>query len=71
MVEQIGNDAGVVWHYLDENGETTLTQVAKATGLKQRQVDRALGWLAREGKITLKKKSKTEIIILSEAEPVT
>jgi hypothetical protein len=65
MTQEIGQDAGTVWAYLERNGEVSGTILAKGTKLSQKQVDRALGWLAREGKITLAKKANKEVVALA------
>ncbi len=51
--ETIGTNAGTVWVAL--NGAETLgiKQLKKVTKLKDKEVYAALGWLAREGKITI------------------
>ena len=49
-MEIIGNMAGKVWKSLSE-GEKTLTQLQKSTGLTVKEVGMGLGWLAKEGKI--------------------
>ncbi|MCE5332432.1 MAG: winged helix-turn-helix domain-containing protein [Bacteroidales bacterium] len=48
--EKIGNNAGLVWSAL-ENGELNVKAVKKATKLTEKELNLALGWLAREGKI--------------------
>lgn len=64
MIDDIGKDAGVIWRYLEQHREATATGLAKGTGLKQKQVDRALGWLAREGKIAIEKNVNKEVVTL-------
>jgi hypothetical protein len=45
--------------------------LAKGTGLKQRQVDRAIGWLAREGKVSVEKAANRELVsLVTEGVPV-
>ncbi len=52
MEESIGTNAGMVWDYLSGNrAAVTPSALAKALKLKGAEVDRALGWLAREGKL--------------------
>jgi hypothetical protein len=51
--ELFGNFAGEVWHALKE-GDKTLSQLQKATGLTAKEVSMGLGWLAKEGKILVK-----------------
>ena len=47
----IGDKAGRVWQLLDERGEMTPTAVSKDLGMKPAEIDRAIGWLAREDKL--------------------
>lgn len=51
-VEQIGTNAGEVWKAVAE-GATSIKTVKKATKLKEKEIFAAVGWLAREGKVTL------------------
>jgi hypothetical protein len=47
----IGTTAGRVWCHLHEHGATTASRLSKVLGVPSRQVDRAVGWLAREHKL--------------------
>jgi hypothetical protein len=47
----IGFAAGDIYQFLAENGETTLTRLAKEIDHPNRRIDQALGWLARENKV--------------------
>ncbi len=49
--EKIGNNAGLVWSALS-NGELNIKAVKKATKLTEKDLNLALGWLARESKIS-------------------
>ncbi len=67
MYHKIGSAAGDVWRFLDSNGPTTINQLK--TEMKKGPsemdgplVDRAIGWLAREGKISMEQKGKSSII---------
>lgn len=51
--ETIGINAGSVWNALNEAKALSLKQLKKATKLKDKEVFAALGWLAREDKITI------------------
>ena len=53
MITEIGIAAGDIWHYLDERGSATLDQLVKAIGKPKDLVLMSLGWLAREGHVTL------------------
>jgi len=49
--EKIGINAGTIWSAL-ENGEQNIKAVKKTTKLTEKDLNLALGWLARESKIT-------------------
>jgi len=66
MIGQTGENAGKIWEYLNRNGKVSAAGLAKGTGLKAKQVDRALGWLAREGKIRIEKSGNKEVVALQE-----
>ena len=51
MNEEIGIAAGQVWQALVDQGELSLPQLKKATGLDAPLLDWAVGWLAREDKL--------------------
>jgi hypothetical protein len=53
MLEKIGANAGLVWTALDGKGELNVKAVKKATKLAEKDLNLALGWLAREGKLIL------------------
>ena len=52
-VETIGVNAGTVWNALNEAEALGLKQLKKITKLKDKEVIAALGWLARENKVTI------------------
>jgi hypothetical protein len=64
MLDLIGNAAGIVWKYLDANGETSVAKLAKETKLDTKLVQRALGWLASEDKLTFIVNGRTELFSL-------
>ena len=51
MITTIGQNAGAIWGALS-NGALGLKALKKATKLKNEELYLALGWLAREGKVT-------------------
>lgn len=51
--EVIGTWAGQVWNALNESGKLTVNGLKKATKLKEKELYAALGWLAREGKVSM------------------
>ena len=52
-INNIGNNAGVIWNVLNANGKMTETKLKKESGLGSAEFYTALGWLAREGKINV------------------
>ena len=52
-INNIGNNAGLVWNALNANGKMTETKLKKETGLASAEFFAALGWLAREGKLSV------------------
>jgi len=58
MVTVIGATAGKVWHYLDKNGEETALKLKSALGITNAALYMAVGWLAREGKVTVSESAK-------------
>jgi DNA-binding GntR family transcriptional regulator len=63
-VAQIGETAGIVWTQLNENGSLTMAKLVKAVGGPRDVVMQALGWLAREGKITIEEDGRTRVVSL-------
>ena len=53
---KIGLNAGKVWRILNENGELSMFDLCHELGLTFEEVALAIGWLARESKVFLKKK---------------
>ncbi len=63
-VEMIGANAGKVWTAL-QNGALSSKALKKATKLKEADLNLALGWLAREGKLTFTEEAEETIIALA------
>lgn len=63
MITKIGENAGLVWNSL-QNGAQELKAIKKATKLKNEELYLALGWLAREGKITFTVNEKETFVEL-------
>jgi len=64
MADVMGAAAGTLWTYLNDNGATSVTKIAKETTLDAKSVQRAIGWLAKEGKLVITTKGRTETISL-------
>jgi len=63
-VDQIGDVAGAIWPYLNENGPRTLTQLAKELDAPRDVIMQAIGWLAREDKIAIEEDSRKKTVSL-------
>ena len=63
-VEMIGANAGKIWNAL-QNGALSSKALKKATKLKEAEQNLALGWLAREGKLTFTELEDETIIALA------
>ena len=61
-VEVIGNWAGLVWVALNEQGKLGVQGLKKATKLKEKEIYAALGWLAREGKVSIEE-AETDVVV--------
>ena len=64
FTEKIGTNAGLIWAAL-ENGELEIKAVKKATKLTEKDLNLALGWLAREGKVSFREDDKDVYIPLA------
>ena len=64
MLENIGSVAGVIWHYLENNNEATITKLTREIGENERTVLMGVGWLAREGKLDFEKRKQGTYITL-------
>ncbi len=54
LTNEIGSNAGKVWKILDSTNEVDVNTIARIAKIEKRDCYSALGWLAREGKITAK-----------------
>jgi Winged helix-turn-helix domain (DUF2582) len=63
-VALIGETAGVVWHTLSVHGPMSMAKLIKAVGQPRDVVMQAVGWLAREDKITIEEDGRTRIVSL-------
>jgi len=64
MSDSIGTAAGQVWEYLNTNGPTSVSKVTKETGLSRNDVQRAIGWLAKENNLNCEMEGRTELLSL-------
>ena len=68
MKEKVIEIAGKTWRYLGQNGETNVSKLGKALQEKDTVVLQALGWLAREDKISYSTKNRRTFVALVEQE---
>lgn len=64
MSDSIGETAGLIWKFLDENGPASATKITTATKLNKNLVQRGIGWLASEGKLDFEMNGRNETISL-------
>lgn len=58
MITEIGIVAGEIWHYLDKHGEASLSELVAGIHQPRDVTLMSVGWLAREGHVTLKRDGK-------------
>ena len=63
-VDQIGETAGTVWRVLAEQGPLSLAKLVKETDLHRDLVMQAIGWLAREDKVTIEEEARAKVVYL-------
>ena len=63
ITTKIGENAGLIWNAL-LGGALTLKAFKKATKLKNDDLNLALGWLAREGKVAFEEAEELTITLL-------
>ena len=64
MLDTIGNSAGKIWQYLDQNGSASVTKITNETGINKNDVQRAIGWLLKEDKLSIEVVGRTETLSL-------
>lgn len=62
--ERVGLTAGSVWQYLAENGATSVAKLIRELPEEEKIIQRSIGWLAQEGKITLDTIDRVEHVSL-------
>ncbi|WP_411725690.1 winged helix-turn-helix domain-containing protein [Methyloglobulus sp.] len=66
MPELVGMTAGSIWRYLNKNGPTSVAKMVRELPDDSKTVQRSIGWLAQEGKITLNNIGRVETIALKD-----
>ena len=62
--ERVGLTAGVIWHYLADHGATSVAKLIRELPEEEKIIQRSVGWLAQEGKITLDTVNRVEVVSL-------
>ena len=68
MKEKIIETVGKTWRALGEQGESNVSDLAKAVNEKEDIVNQSIGWLAREDKINYSLKRNKIFVSLVESE---
>ncbi|MCL1936938.1 MAG: winged helix-turn-helix domain-containing protein [Candidatus Azobacteroides sp.] len=63
----IGTNAGVIWHLLADNGALNIREIGEHTHWREACIFLALGWLARENKINFLEKDDAMYIELNDS----
>jgi len=61
----IGANAGKIWQTIKQHGPMSLSVLKKSTGLGDKDLYLALGWLAREGKVKIEQKQMQVTVTLA------
>jgi hypothetical protein len=64
IIGEIGQAAGAVWKALADNGPLTVAKLLKKVNRPRDLVMQALGWLAREDKITITDEKRNRVVAL-------
>jgi hypothetical protein len=64
FIEEIGETAGLVWTTLDKSGPMSLAKLVKKLGKPRDLTMEALGWLAREGKLSITEERRSRMVSL-------
>jgi len=62
LEQEIGEAAGRIWKVLKEKGPLPKTKIPKVADISPQLATMAIGWLAREGKLTLQKDKMSDLI---------
>ena len=64
MSTNIGEAAGKLWTFLNNNGASSPSKIEKEVNLSKNDLQRAIGWLAKEDKITIEVNGRSETVSL-------
>jgi len=63
-IDEIGYTAGKVWCFLEDNGPASLNKLTKNLEVSRELAMQAIGWLAREDKITFEQAARGRLVRL-------
>lgn len=63
-IARIGETAGMLWQYLDQNGSGSVTGLAQELSVPRDLAMQAIGWLAREEKIDITEAGRIKTVTL-------
>ena len=64
VTQIIGETAGQIWHLLDSTGPKSISALVKEIEAPRDLVMQALGWLAREEKISIDEQARSRVVSL-------
>jgi predicted RNA-binding protein (virulence factor B family) len=64
MAESIGEVAGKIWTYLNQNGPSSVNKITTETGENKNDIQRAIGWLLKEDKLNIEMVGRAETLSL-------
>lgn len=64
MTNTIGETAGKIWQYLEKYGPASVTKITNETGLNKNDIQRGIGWLLKEDKLSIEMNGRTETLSL-------
>ena len=64
----IGQNAGRVWHRLNGNGEMSINALSRELGLGEIDTALAVGWLAREDKVCIRRSNNLLLVSIHNVE---
>jgi len=67
-VQRIGEVAGMVWHTLKSEKKISTAKLSRTVDAPRDLVMQAIGWLAREEKVSIEETSRGKIISLRKAD---
>lgn len=64
----IGFNAGRVWRYLKDRGEADINKMCLDLGQSSDNISLAVGWLARENKVIIRRKDGALLVSINNVE---